>query len=175
VARSRRKNVLRKSPKTISAFRADDLLDSLQTSNTITRGHAWAARRLRIDFERGTLLQKGSVDLSRGGGGGFQPGTGPAEYILMALERYQSAQKAMGKLFDIVFSVCIDGAPVKAVAARLGINPSAAAGRLYASLQRLQEFYESLNPKPEERSPATIGPQLGPTTAPMAAARWAAD
>jgi hypothetical protein len=41
---------------------------------------------------------------------GFQPGTGPAEYILMALERYQAAQTAMGKLFDIVFSVCIEGA-----------------------------------------------------------------
>jgi hypothetical protein len=37
-------------------------------------------------------------------GGGFEPGAGPAEYILMAIERYQAAQKALGRLFEIVFS-----------------------------------------------------------------------
>jgi hypothetical protein len=93
----------------------------------------------------------------------------------MALERYQAAQTAMGKLFDIVFSVCIEGVALKVCAAKLGITPSSAAGRLYASLQRLQEWYESLTPKPEERSPATIGAQLGPQGAPPAATRWAAD
>jgi hypothetical protein len=51
-------NVLRKTPKTVSSFRADDPIDRLLASNTIGRGQAWAARRLRIDFERGTLLQK---------------------------------------------------------------------------------------------------------------------
>jgi hypothetical protein len=120
-------------------------------------------------------LQKGSVDLSRGGGGGFQPGTGPAEYIIMALERYQAAQKALGRLFDIVYSICIEGVAVSAYAGRHSINPSAAAGRLYASLTALQTHFEAVSPKPDEKSPATIGPQLGPESAPPAATRWAAD
>ena len=81
----------------------------LQATDTITRGQAWAARRLRIDFELGQLQQRGCVDLERGGGGGgFQPGTGPAEYVLMAFERFQAAQKALGKLFEIVFVVVVE-------------------------------------------------------------------
>jgi hypothetical protein len=65
----------------VSAFRASDPIDRLQSSDTITRGQAWAARRLRIDYERGCLQQKGCVDLSRSSGGGFEPGTGPAEFF----------------------------------------------------------------------------------------------
>jgi hypothetical protein len=105
----------------------------LQATDTITRGQAWAARRLRIDFELGQLQQRGCVDLERGGGGGgFQPGTGPAEYVLMALERFQAAQKALGKLFEIVFVVVVEAVPIRAYAERLRINPSACAGRLFA-------------------------------------------
>jgi hypothetical protein len=93
----------------------------------------------------------------------------------MALERYQAAQKALGRLFEFVFAIVIEGAALKAHAARLQINPSAASGRLFASLTALQTHYELVTPKPEEKSPATIGAQLGDQGAPPAASRWAAD
>jgi Domain of unknown function (DUF6456) len=157
-------NILRRTPKTISAFRADDPVDRLLASGTITRGQAWAARRLRIDYERGELQQHGSVDLSSGGGRGFEPGTGPSEFILMALERFQSAKRALGRLFSIVFAVCIEGTTLRDVAARLGISPPMCAGRLSASLEALVTHYELVTPKPAEdrqRPVHTIGAQLG--------------
>ncbi len=93
----------------------------------------------------------------------------------MAIERNQAAQKALGRLFDFVFAIIIEGVALKAHAARIQIHPAAAAGRLFASLTALQTHYEAVTPKPEEKSPATIGAQLGEPSAPPAAMRWAAD
>jgi hypothetical protein len=80
----------------------------------------------------------------------------------MALERFQAAQKALGKLFDIVLSVILEAVPLKVCAARLGINPSHAAGRFYAAMQVLQDHYESITPRAEPLIRHTIGSQTGP-------------
>jgi Domain of unknown function (DUF6456) len=164
-------NLQRRTPKTVSAFRSDDPVDRLAASQTITRPQAWAARRLRIDYERGCLQQHGSIDWSRGGGGGFESGAGPSEYIVMALERFQNAQRALGRSFGVVFSVCIEGGTLKSYAARLGITPSSASGKLLVALQRLLDHYDEVTPKAEEPVRHSIGSQTGPSEP----SRWAAD
>jgi hypothetical protein len=71
------RNVLRKTPKTISGFRADDPVDRLLASQTINRGQAWAARRLRIDFERGNFNRKAVLIYHAAAAAGLNRERGP--------------------------------------------------------------------------------------------------
>jgi hypothetical protein len=82
----------------------------------------------------------------------------------------------LGRLFDFVFAIIIECTPLRDYAARVGITPAAASGRLYAALTSLQTYYEALTPKAEEPR-HTIGSQTGPIepSAPPAAQKWVAD
>lgn len=156
------RNVLRKTPRAITGFRATDTLVSLQQSGTLTRQLVGAARRLRGDYENGCLQANGATDWARGGVSSGGTPVGISERVLQFLERFQRAQTALGRSFEIVEIVVLQERTLKAYAERHGIQPAAASGRLFAALQRLQDWYDSIDPTPVERERATIGAQLGP-------------
>ena len=70
----------------------------------------------------------------------------------------------MGRLYEIVDFICLQEKTLRDYAARNKINPSSASGRLYAALQSLQDWYDTLDEPEKQRA-----------SAPPAATRWAAD
>jgi len=93
------------------------------------------------------------------------------------LERFSRAKAAMGPSYEIVNCVCLQEQSLKEYALRWRINPAAASGRLFASLERLIEWYESIDGSAaEEKQRATINTgQYNEPASPPSAARWAAD
>jgi hypothetical protein len=151
-------DVLRRSPRTVSGFRATDVLESLQSSGTLNRQQVGAAKRLRRDWEIGTQMTAGAVDWERGGVSVSGTPVGVSERTLQFLERYQAAQAAVGRLFEIVDYVCLQGGLLKDYAAQQGINPANAAGRLFAAIEVLQGHYDALDESAtRRRSVHTIG------------------
>jgi Domain of unknown function (DUF6456) len=169
--------VKRRSPKIVSGFRADDCLDTLQHSGTLTRAQCSAARRLRRDWENGVQMTNGATDWAKAPASSGGSPVGLSERVMQLLERYNRARAAMGRLYDIVDYICLQEKTLKDYAARNKINPASASGRLYAAVQSLQDHYDTLDEPEKER--ATIGSQTGPAqlepSQPPAAARWAAD
>jgi hypothetical protein len=173
-------NPNRRTARRVIAFKNIDCLDTLQQAGTLTRQMVGAAKRLRRDYEIGCLQTNGAVNWESTPSATGSVPLGVSERVLQFLERYQNARSAMGRLFEIVYCVCLQEVTLRDYATRNKINPSSASGRLYAALQALQDWYDRIDPSPEEKIRHSIGPQLGDQqqlepSQPPAAARWAAD
>ena len=156
-------DVLRRKPKAITGFRATDPLETLQNSGTLNRQQIGAARRLRRDYESGCLQTNGAVDWERSGVSQGGTPIGISERKLQFLERFQNAQAAVGRLFEIVEFVVLLERTLKDYAAQHRVHPANASGRLHAAIEMLQGHYDTIDEGTERARPVhTIGSQMGP-------------
>ena len=167
-------NVLRKTPKTVSGFRADDPVRPAASQPDHEPRPSVAARRLRwisseANFSRkvaSTSHAGAAVASIRNGSGqirsygaralpGCTKSTRPSvRFRLRHRHRRRGAQSSRSTAPD-----------------QSGVG----VGRLLRVADCPANSLRGSHAKPEEKSPATIGAQLGEPSAPPAAVRWAAD
>jgi hypothetical protein len=138
-------NVQRRFAKEISGHRAGDAIKMLVDNNAINRKQARVADRLRRHYEQGVIGMRGGPKWDFAPSG-FGPSLGPSEIQCQALEHYNRAMGALGRLGDIVLCCCLDGVEtLSAYATRTGINRQVASGRLASALDVLMDHYDRVD------------------------------
>jgi hypothetical protein len=135
----------RRVARQISGHRsATDAIQLLLDGDSVSKKQAGAAVRLRKSYEVGVV---GSTHGPRWDSvpAGYGPGDGPTVAKLAALERFQRAQAALGRLFDVVLSICLEGETISGYATRIKANRQTICGRLGAALDRLLDHWEELD------------------------------
>lgn len=144
-------NAQRRSPKLIHGYRADDSVQTLLNSGTISKRHAQAARRFRKLYETGEVGLRPSRDLSMPPNG-FASGSPPTEYRLQALQDYRFACAALGHhLLSVILAIVIAGHTIEDYAIKRRMNRSAASGYVLASLDLLSDLFKKID---DEKAPA---------------------
>ena len=146
------RNANRREAAEVVGHRAVDGLMALCNMGSISRSHYAAGDRYRRTWEMGSVGLGGS---SLGHLGsvrvGLTGGIGPSEVRSQYLERYQAAQKALGRLAEIIDDVVCAGVSLTAYARRAGIrSASTALGRLIAGLDVLRDHFETVD-EPRKR------------------------
>ena len=125
-------DVNRRLAKTISGHRAVDGLHNLYTCKSISKTQYAAGARYWRSYELGEIGCSGSAIARLGQALSGSSDAGPSELRLAALERYQHAKLALGRVADIVDAVVCVGTSLRAYSLAWRLNQTAALGRLSA-------------------------------------------
>lgn len=153
---------VRRTARVVHGHRAHDSIQTLLDNNTISKGHANAARRFRKEYELGEIGLRPSRNLAEAPSG-FASGVGPSEARLRAVEVYRQTAKAlMPHLLEVVVAVVISDETILSYSQRKKMNRMAVSGYILASFDTLRHLYSERDKENEQNRRETIGPGLGP-------------
>lgn len=157
-------STVRRTARIVHGHRARDSVQNLLDNNTINKGHAFAARRFRKEYELGEIGLRPSRNLAESPSG-FASGTGPSEARMIALSTYRETAKAlMPHLLEVVIAIVISDETILSYADRKRMNRQAVSGYVLASFDTLRFLYSERDKEKEcaQNRRETIGARLGP-------------
>lgn len=139
-------NPNRRVARLIHGYRARDSVQTLVDNNTISRGHAYAARRFRKEYELGKIGLRPSRNLAEAPSG-FASGDGPSEARMRAMQTYEATSGALlPHLLEAVIAIVIFDHTIQSYAeSRRMNNRQSASGYVLASFDLLKDYYKKLD------------------------------
>ena len=137
-------NPNRRDPRVIKGKRAYDAITYFSGIGTFNKRQTAAARKLRDQFERAGGIRIG-YDRLTNVGSGYGPRDGLSEQQEVAIQAFEEARGAVGpSLWPIVFGVVLDDQRLTEIGKRLGQQAYQVQTRLLAAIDRLADYYRSL-------------------------------
>lgn len=136
----------RRTARVVHGYRARDSVQTLLDNNTITKGHAHAARRFRKEYELGEIGLRPSRNLAEAPNG-FASGVGPSEARMRAMQTYHATSGALlPHLLEAVIAIVIHDHTIQSYAeSRRMNNRQSASGYVQASFDLLRDYYKRLD------------------------------
>lgn len=156
-------SLVRRTARIVHGHRARDSVQTLLDNSTINKGHAYAARRFRKEFELGAIGLRPSRDLASPPAG-FASGMGPSEARMRALQTYETTARALRPhMLEVLIAIVINDETILSYSERKRMNRQSVSGYVLASFDVLRDLYAERDKQEERgRKIETIGARLGP-------------